>query len=69
VSNIRSLSPNRARTLKFAAIASLWSSEMRVFRRDARFQALAEQLHLIDYWRRSGLPEECRLAESKLLCD
>jgi TolB-like protein/DNA-binding winged helix-turn-helix (wHTH) protein/Flp pilus assembly protein TadD len=51
------------------AIGSLWSPEMRPFRRDPRFQALVERLGLIDYWTQFGPPDDCALAGTTLSCN
>jgi hypothetical protein len=50
------------------AIGILWSPEMRPFRKDPRFQALAERLGLIDFWRQFGPPDDCTLADAVLSC-
>ncbi len=47
---------------------SLWSPEMRPFRRDPRFQALVMRLKLIDYWEHFGPPDGCDLNDGKLVC-
>jgi len=47
---------------------SLWSPEMRAFRRDPRFQALVMRLKLIDYWQQFGPPDGCDLNDGKLVC-
>ncbi len=47
----------------------LWTPEMRPFRTDPRFQAFAERLKLVDYWRRYGPPDDCSLDRGKLSCD
>jgi len=44
----------------------LWSSEMRPFRRDPRFQAIAAPL--VDYWIVYGPPDECSLQVDNLVC-
>jgi len=43
-----------------------WSPEMRSFRRDPRFQAIAAPL--VDYWKLYGPPDECSLQSDKLVC-
>lgn len=50
------------------AIGTMWSPQMRPFRQDRRFQALVERLGLVDYWKQSGPPDGCVLADSKLVC-
>jgi hypothetical protein len=50
------------------AMEYLWRPEMRPFRQDRRFQALAKRLGLIDYWRRYGPPDDCDLRADKLTC-
>jgi TolB-like protein/Flp pilus assembly protein TadD len=46
----------------------LWIPEMRPFRRDPRFQALAARLKLFDYWKRYGPPDGCELAHDRIVC-
>ena len=48
--------------------AFIWQPEMRSFRRDARFQAFVTRMNLIDYWRRSGPPDDCALDGVTLVC-
>jgi TolB-like protein/Tfp pilus assembly protein PilF len=48
--------------------AAFWSLEMRAFRRDSRFQALATRLGLMEYWQQYGPPDECDLNDGKLTC-
>lgn len=50
------------------AIGSLWSSDLRIFRRDRRFSTLVERLGLVDYWRRVGPPDGCKLTPTGLEC-
>jgi tetratricopeptide (TPR) repeat protein len=50
-------------------IATLWSPELRTFRRDPRFQALAERLGLIAYWSEFGSPDDCSVTAGKLNCN
>jgi hypothetical protein len=50
------------------AIGAMWSPQMRPFRQDRRFQALVDRLGLVDYWKQSGPPDGCVLADSKLVC-
>jgi TolB-like protein/DNA-binding winged helix-turn-helix (wHTH) protein len=47
---------------------TLWIPEMRPFRRDPRFQALATRLKLIDYWNQFGPPDECELRDAMVTC-
>ncbi len=46
----------------------LWIPEMRPFRQDPRFQALADRLGLIEYWKQYGPPDNCELRDGKLIC-
>ncbi|HSD73754.1 MAG TPA: adenylate/guanylate cyclase domain-containing protein [Steroidobacteraceae bacterium] len=46
----------------------LWIPEMRPFRQDSRFQAFAEGLGLMGYWRRYGAPDNCELRGERLIC-
>jgi hypothetical protein len=46
----------------------LWLPEMRSFRRDPRFQALADRLGLMEYWKQYGPPDDCELRDGKLIC-
>jgi TolB-like protein/Flp pilus assembly protein TadD len=46
----------------------LWTPEMRPFRRDPRFQALATRLGLMEYWQQYGPPDLCNLKDGKLTC-
>jgi TolB-like protein/tetratricopeptide (TPR) repeat protein len=46
----------------------LWPPEMRAFRQDSRFQALATRIGLMDYWRQYGAPDDCELKNNKLTC-
>lgn len=47
----------------------LWMPEMKPFRRDARFGALAERLGLVEYWQKYGPPEFCKLEGRELQCE
>lgn len=49
-------------------IGSMWSPQMRPFRRNPQFQALAERLGLIEYWQQAGPPDECTLADAMISC-
>ncbi|MES1263758.1 MAG: hypothetical protein ABUL69_05340 [Peristeroidobacter soli] len=51
-----------------SAWASLWTPEMRSFRRDPRFQPFATRLKLMDYWQKYGPPDDCELRSGKLSC-
>ena len=51
-----------------SAWASLWSPEMRPFRRDPRFQPFVARLRLMDYWQKFGPPDVCELKAGKLSC-
>jgi hypothetical protein len=42
--------------------------ELKGFRRDPRFQALATRLGLMDYWQQYGPPDDCDLKDGKLTC-
>jgi TolB-like protein/DNA-binding winged helix-turn-helix (wHTH) protein len=46
----------------------LWMPEMRAFRADPRFQALAGRLKLFDYWRQYGPPDGCDVKGGRLEC-
>jgi hypothetical protein len=46
----------------------LWAPELRPFRRDPRFQALAVRLGLMPYWQKYGPPDECELTAGRLTC-
>jgi TolB-like protein len=46
--------------------ATLWQSQMRAFRLDRRFQALATRLGLMDYWKQFGPPDEYELTGGQL---
>jgi TolB-like protein/acyl-CoA-binding protein len=47
---------------------NLWHPEMRPFRQDPRFAALATRLGLMDYWKQYGPPDNCELRDGKLIC-
>ena len=46
---------------------TLWFPEMRPFREDSRFTALATRLGLMDYWKQYGPPDDCELRDGKLI--
>jgi TolB-like protein/tetratricopeptide (TPR) repeat protein len=46
----------------------LWMPELRPFRRDPRFQAVAARLKLFDYWKRYGPPDHCELVQDRIVC-
>jgi TolB-like protein/Flp pilus assembly protein TadD len=46
----------------------LWIPEMRLFRRDPRFQRLAMRLKLFDYWKRYGPPDDSDAAHEQIVC-
>ena len=46
----------------------LWMPEMRPFRQDPRFTALATRLKLVDYWKQHGPPDLCDLVQEKVVC-
>ncbi len=46
----------------------LWMPQMRAFRQDPRFQALATRLKLMDYWKQYGPPDDCALLSEQLEC-
>jgi TolB-like protein/DNA-binding winged helix-turn-helix (wHTH) protein len=48
--------------------SDIWMPEMRDFRRDPRFQQLAEALGLIDFASRYGAPDGCTLEANRLKC-
>lgn len=50
-------------------LSTLWSHQMRDFRRDARFAKFATGLKLMDYWKENGPPDGCRLDGEQLRCD
>jgi hypothetical protein len=45
-----------------------WLAEMRPFRADPRFEELSRRMGLLDYWRRFGPPDDCRLQGAALVC-
>lgn len=47
---------------------TLFSPELRPFRRDARFQAFATRLNFMPYWQQYGPPDDCDLKDGKLSC-
>jgi TolB-like protein/DNA-binding winged helix-turn-helix (wHTH) protein len=51
-----------------SASADPFIAELRPFRRDARFQALATRLGLMAYWQQYGPPDDCDLQDGKLTC-
>jgi len=51
-----------------SAWASLWTTEMRAFRRDPRFQPLVTRFKLMPYWEQYGPPDGCELKDGKLAC-
>lgn len=48
--------------------SDVWMPEMRLFRKDVRFQAFVTRLKLPDYWRAYGPPDDCDFKDSKLTC-
>lgn len=46
----------------------MWTQEMRPFRQDPRFEALAARLGLLEYWKKYGPPDACDLKAEKLAC-
>jgi hypothetical protein len=46
----------------------LWFPEMRAFRHDPRFQALAARLGMMAYWQSYGSPDDCDLKNGDLIC-
>jgi TolB-like protein len=50
------------------AAETVWSPEMRPFRMDPRFQALAKRIGLMEYWQQFGAPDDCDLKDNKLTC-
>jgi TolB-like protein/DNA-binding winged helix-turn-helix (wHTH) protein/Tfp pilus assembly protein PilF len=57
-----------AETLSNGWVMAFWAPEMRPFREDRRFQALAQRLRLVEYWKQYGPPDECYLKNGALLC-
>jgi len=53
---------------RVATSVLLWPPEMRAFRQDSRFQALATRIGLMEYWRQYGPPDDCELANNQLTC-
>jgi len=51
-----------------SAWASLWTPQMRPFRRDPRFQPFMTRSKLMDYWQKYGPPDDCELKDGKLSC-
>ena len=49
-------------------LAPLWSPDLREFRADPRFAQLATDLGFMDYWKKRGPPDGCRLDGEKLRC-
>jgi TolB-like protein/Flp pilus assembly protein TadD len=45
-----------------------WAPWLRPFHRDARFQAFATRLGIMDYWQQYGPPDDCELKDGKLSC-
>jgi hypothetical protein len=60
------------RFARFGAIGTawgiLWVPELRPFRSDPRFQALAKRMKLFDYWRNYGPPDRCEVAHDRIVC-
>jgi TolB-like protein/DNA-binding winged helix-turn-helix (wHTH) protein/Tfp pilus assembly protein PilF len=46
----------------------IWFPSMLPFRQDPRFQAFAERLNLMEYWKVYGPPDGCALGEGKIAC-
>ena len=46
----------------------LWSSWLRPFRQDPRFQAFATRMGFMEYWQQYGPPDDCDLKDGKLTC-
>ena len=42
--------------------------EMKAFRQDPRFQALATRMGLMEYGQQHGPPDGCELRDGKLIC-
>ncbi len=49
-------------------LSPLWAPHMRNFRRDPRFARFAAGLKMMDYWKKHGPPDDCRLDGDKLDC-
>lgn len=47
---------------------SLWAETMSDFRRDPRFEALAERLRLPEYWKERGKPQGCEARRKRVVC-
>jgi TolB-like protein len=62
------LAHQRSQGLVGPAWAVIWKPEMRAFRMDSRFQAFANRLRFMDYWKEYGPPDECDLQDGKLTC-
>lgn len=46
----------------------LWTTEMRPFRRDPRFQSFVARFKFMPYWQQYGPPDGCVAKASKLVC-
>jgi hypothetical protein len=46
----------------------LWMPELRPFRRDPRFQAVAARLKLFDYWKLYGPADDSDTAHDRIVC-
>jgi TolB-like protein len=46
----------------------VWMPEMRALRKDPRFQAFAQRMHFIEYWKQYGPPDECDLHGEAVAC-
>jgi hypothetical protein len=47
---------------------SLWAETMSGFRRDPRFEALAQRLRLPEYWKERGQPQACESSRERVVC-
>lgn len=47
---------------------SLWAETMSDFRRDKRFEDLAERLRMPEYWARTGRPQGCKSSWGRIRC-
>ena len=47
----------------------LWWPGMEAFRQDDRFGKLADDLGMLDYWRKFGWPDSCRPVEQSVACN
>jgi TolB-like protein len=65
---LSNLAPGAVRLYPRSGLIYMWSPELRPFRQDRRFQALAARLGLMAYWQQYGPPDDCDLKDGKLTC-